>query len=279
MKKPGLTGSVPELLSALQSNLDSLVTAAKNQQPSSHKRKRIDDALRAISSRIEDLLRELDPIRQPAAVFDPSNPKIIGRFISLALVAQELHSLASVERFYGSGVYAIYYTGKYSLYVPITNTETPIYVGKAGPAAMNARNPIEQGDRLARRLEDHRKNISKAASTLSIEDFRCRFLVVQSGYETAAEDFLIHLFKPIWNSETAILYGLGKHGDAAETRANKRSPWDTLHPGREWAAKTKEDARSKAQIASDLKKHFAEARVYKNLNQVLQEFLNELRQI
>ncbi len=103
--------------------------------------------------------------------------------------------------------------------------------------------------------------------------------VVQSGYETAAEDFLIHLFKPIWNSETAILYGLGKHGDAAETPANKRSPWDTLHPGREWAAKTKEDARSKAQIASDLKKHFAEARVYKNLNQVLQEFLNELRQI
>lgn len=86
---------------------------------------------------------------------------------------------------------------------------------------------MEQGAKLCGRLSDHRKNIDKATSTLNLTDFEFRSLVVQSGWETAAEDYLIHLFSPIWNSETNILYGLGKHGDSATTRANKRSPWDT----------------------------------------------------
>jgi hypothetical protein len=29
---------------------------------------------------------------------------------------------------------------------------------------------------------------------------------------------------------------MSKHGDAAKTRANKRSPWDVVHPGRAWAS-------------------------------------------
>jgi hypothetical protein len=28
---------------------------------------------------------------------------------------------------------------------------------------------------------------------------------------------------------------MSKHGDAATTRKNKRSPWDVVHPGRAWA--------------------------------------------
>jgi Eco29kI restriction endonuclease len=103
-------------------------------------------------------------------------------------------------------------------------------------------------------------------------------LVVQSGYETAAEDYLIELFRPIWNAETNLVYGLGKHGDAATTRANKRSPWDTLHPGRAWAAPTTEDARTEPQIRADLKTHFANTRTFANLDEVLNEFLDGLRQ-
>lgn len=79
---------------------------------------------------------------------------------------------------------------------------------------------MEQSDRLCRRLSEHRKNIRKAANTLDIADFEFRSLVVQSGWETPAEDYLIHLFRPIWNKETGILYGLDKHGDNAKTRAN-----------------------------------------------------------
>nr|WP_232093526.1 Eco29kI family restriction endonuclease [Sphingomonas paucimobilis] len=95
---------------------------------------------------------------------------------------------------------------------------------------------------------------------------------MQSGWETAAEDYMIHLFRPIWNSETSILYGLGKHGDDATTRANKRSPWDTLHPWRKWAEKSKEDAKSPETIDTELTRHFQEHPVFPDLEHVLTSF-------
>ena len=51
-------------------------------------------------------------------------------------------------------------------------------------------------------------------------------------------------------------YGIGKHGDSASTRANKRSPWDTMHPGRKWAADTKDDQMSRKEIESRIAEHF-----------------------
>jgi hypothetical protein len=48
------------------------------------------------------------------------------------------------------------------------------------------------------------ENIAKATTTLRLEDFEYRALVVQSGWQTPAEDYLIHRFKPIWNSEVRI---------------------------------------------------------------------------
>jgi hypothetical protein len=225
------------------------------------------------------LVDRLDPVRQPTSIFDPSNPKVVGRFVSLALVAQVRHPLAEIPRTYGAGVYAIYYEGQFPLYQPISATETPIYVGQAAPLLSNARTPKEQGARLCARLADHQKNIRKAESTLRLDDFQFRSLVVQSGWETAAEDYLIHLFHPIWNSETDILYGLGKHGDDPLTRANKRSPWDTLHPGRGWAAGSVADAKSAHQIADELQDHFGKYPVFRTLEEVLASFIEELRQI
>ncbi len=203
---------------------------------------------------------------------------MVGRFVALAMVAQDRHKLSDIPKFYGSGVYAIYYKGMFPDYQPLSGSETPIYVGKASPSVSNARTPLEQGAKLCGRLSDHRKNIGKATSTLDIADFEFRALVVQSGWEAAAEDYLIHLFRPIWNSETNILYGLGKHGDSAVTRANKRSPWDTVHPGRSWAAATIEDAKSLGQIDSELAKHFAEYPAYLDLASVIGDFVEELRQ-
>ena len=101
---------------------------------------------------------------------------------------------------------------------------------------------------------------------------------MQSGWETTAEDYLIHLFRPIWNSETDILYGLGKHGDDPITRANKRSPWDTLHPGRAWAVATKEDARSVDRIEADLSAHFDDHAPFADTTALLEAFFAELRQ-
>jgi hypothetical protein len=243
------------------------------------RRKALEIELRDAVEQLANLLSTLDPIRQPSSVFDPSNPKVVGRFVSLALVAQQKHPLAEIPRTYGSGVYAIYYGGGFEDYRPIANTETPIYVGQAAPLMSNARTPREQGPRLCSRLSDHKKNIGKATTTLRLEDFQFRSLVVQSGWETAAEDYLIHLFHPIWNSETNILYGLGKHGDAATTRANKRSPWDTLHPGRKWAADSSEDAKPPERIRAELGSHFSRYPAFEDLDQVMASFLDELSQI
>ena len=157
----------------------------------------------------------------------------------------------------------------------------PIYVGKADPKSDTAKHPTEQGERLHGRLRDHPRNIGKAENTLKVEDFQYRSLVVQSGWQGAAEDYLISLFKPVWNNETGICYGLGKHGDDPKTRANLRSPWDTLHPGRDWAWRDPKmaDARPHDRILADLTQHFTTETIYADLDQVLREFVEELRQL
>jgi Eco29kI restriction endonuclease len=270
------TGS--ESVDALRASLERLTTDASQAVMSGHKRKKLEAQIKSAIDDLTTLLATLDPIAQPTSIFDPSNPKVVGRFVALALVAQDRHPLSEIPKFYGSGVYAIYYKGKFPAYQPISGTETPIYVGQAAPTMSNARTPLDQGARLCGRLTDHRKNIGKAAASLDLADFEFRSLVVQSGWETAAEDYLIHLFRPIWNSETNILYGLGKHGDSATTRANRRSPWDTLHPGRAWAADSTEDAKSVDQINTELGRHFANLPAYYGLESVLTSFIEELRQ-
>ncbi|HEX8480855.1 MAG TPA: Eco29kI family restriction endonuclease [Allosphingosinicella sp.] len=269
----------PTSIAVLREHFDRLSAEISQSNIPAARRKALEAELLAIMSDLGDLLAQLDPVRQPSSIFDPSNPKVVGRFVSLALVAQGRHPLAEIPRTYGSGVYAIYYTGTFPLYQPLSGAETPIYVGQAAPLLSNARTAKEQGARLCARLTEHQKNIIRAHSTLELADFEFRSLVVQSGWETAAEDYLIHLFHPIWNSETNILYGLGKHGDAATTRANKRSPWDTLHPGRSWAAASTEDAKTPASIKEELERHYAKHPVFHSLDEVLASFLEELRQI
>lgn len=224
---------------------------------------------------LEQIVREIDPVRLPFSFFDPTEPSLIGRFISIALVAQPRDRLEDLESFYGSGVYAIYYVGDFPLYAPIAKSETPIYVGKADPDG-NPKSPIDQGTKLFDRLREHRKSIRKVEHIES-SDFECRYLAVQSGYQSAAERHLINLFRPLWNNETRILFGIGKHGDSSETRTNNKSPWDTLHPGREWAAGNPE-AITTQEIFSKVEVHFKTATIFKSVESVLQSFLSELRQ-
>jgi len=182
------------------------------------------------------VLTQLDPIRLPPHVLDPSDPDLVGRLIADTLLVQDRHALNNVSRFYGSGIYAIYYSGKFPAYKPVSGSDTPLYVGKADPATSTAMTPVEQGQRLWSRLNDHRKSL-QAATNLELEDFDCRYLVVKSAWQGTAETYLIDRFLPVWNNEVGICYGFGKHGDDPATRANTRSPWDTLHPGRTWATK------------------------------------------
>lgn len=264
----------------LQGNLDRLMQEAKSESLTPRSRKLLESHIRKVIEDLGGLLNQLDPIRQPTSLFDPSNPKIVGRFVSLALVAQSRVPMSEISRFYGSGVYAIYYNGDFPPYRAISKSETPIYVGQAAPSVSNAKTPSEQGDKLSNRLTEHYKNINKASSSLSVHDFEYRALVVQSGWETAAEDYLIHLFRPIWNSETQLVYGLGKHGDAASTRSNKRSPWDTIHPGRIWASDiTLQDAKNLSRIELELEDHFKKHVAFPDLDSLLLSFIDELKQV
>ena len=88
----------------------------------------------------------------------------------------------------------------------------------------------------------------------------------------------IHLFKPIWNNEIDICYGFGKHGDDPKTRANLRSPWDTLHPGRDWAHRdpNMQDARPRQRILSDISNHFAANPIFETTDMILRCFLDEM---
>ncbi len=194
---------------------------------------------------VESARSASDSIRMPSGTFDPADPKVVGRMVSLALLAQPLVRLADIRPSYGSGVYAIYYTGDHPLYAGISRSETPIYVGKADPANDDASTTREQGPKLTARLLEHAGTIATAAGytdrlpaglhPILLEDFMSRRLVCATNAQLVAEKHLIRTFWPVWNAETKACWGMSKHGDAASTRANKRSPWDVVHPGRQWA--------------------------------------------
>jgi hypothetical protein len=243
--------------------------------------KRVRKTIAEAYEKLRKVVEDLDPIKHPGFVFEPSNPNVAGRIIGIAMIAQPRKQLANVERFYGAGVYALYYNGDFKAYRGISKKEHPIYVGKADPADPSSKTAFDQGDRLSNRLNEHRKNIAKATSTLKLEDFEYRAVVVQTGYQTAAENYLIPLFKPIWNNETNICYGLGKHGDDPGTRANLRSPWDTMHPGRDWAYRDPKmkDARPAEKIAKDIVEHLAKYPPLASVEEILRRFLEEMRAV
>ena len=269
------------LAEKLKKELSEITAQARSTILTAPDRRTLNQGIALATDQLASLSTELDPTRRPKAVFDPGNPRTVGFFIALALTAQPRKplSLLKLQEFYGSGVYAIYYRGSFDLYAPLRDTETPIYVGQAASEQDHARTAIEQGARLAARLDEHRKNITRATATLDITDFDYRALMVQTGWETGAEDYLIRLFKPIWNSQTKLVFGIGKHGDSSKTRLNKRSPWDTLHQGRTWAVdEAIADAKSPATVAKELTAHFASAPPFANIADVLRGFIASLDQ-
>lgn len=237
-------------LDALDTALSQILEAVESAtSPSSAKRVR--EGLARHAAALERARGVTDPIATPRASFDPSDPKTIGRMVAIALLAQPKVPLGSLRPTYGSGVYAIYYSGDHPLYAGISGTETPIYVGKADPANGDASNAREQGAKLTGRLIEHAGTIATveryadehelppSLHSIRLKDFTCRRLVCATNAQLAAERHLIRMFWPVWNSDTKACWGMSKHGDAAKTRSNKRSPWDVVHPGRAWALDTR----------------------------------------
>lgn len=108
-------------------------------------------------------------------------------------MTSELMPLADIEKFYGDGVYALFYCGDFPAYAELSdiNSRTPgsfpIYIGKAGPKTLTG-NELDPsavdtpltGSRLYDRVaNDHRKSIEEAVN-LDIAHFYCRMLVLNA---------------------------------------------------------------------------------------------------
>lgn len=275
-------------IKALEDALNAVLAAAGGDPPAAVVR-RIREGLAAHATALEAARSATDPIRMPRATFDPADPKAIGRMVSIALLAQPLVPLADVRPAYGSGVYAIYYRGDHPLYAGISGSETPIYVGKADPANDDASTTREQGAKLTARLLEHAGTIGTAEgfadhlpahlSPIRLADFVCRRLVCATNAQLVAEKHLIRTFWPIWNSETKACWGMSKHGDAATTRANKRSPWDVVHPGRAWALDQRlVDSLAPAEIEQRIANTLARVPARRDHAALLEEMLAGFRQ-
>jgi hypothetical protein len=193
--------------------------------------------------------------------FNPLDKKNLGASVAEALVSQPVHPLGDLSPFHGTGIYAIYYHGPYETYRLLSQMNSdkasptiPIYVGKAVP--QGARKGVQMPDptrskALFNRLAEHAESIS-ATDTLSLDDFSCRYLVVDEIWIPLGESLMITKFSPLWN---LVVEGFGNH-DPGKGRYNGLRPrWDTLHPGRSWALKCREREESQNDVQRDVRNY------------------------
>jgi hypothetical protein len=106
----GPPGKLERLADELKELSDKLASEEASQLPAARAslvRKTISEAYEKLRKVIEDL----DPIKRPGFVFEPSDPNVAGRVVGIALIAPAGKTLLSLDRFYGSGVYALYFGG------------------------------------------------------------------------------------------------------------------------------------------------------------------------
>lgn len=171
--------------------------------------------------------------------FNPLNKKNLGLSVAEAMLQKPIVPLPP-GKFGGAGIYAIYYVGDFKPYTRIAEQNrddrwlAPIYVGKAIPAGARRGGlglDAPTGNVLHSRLNDHAKSVNEAEN-LRIEDFACRYLLVDDIWIPLGESLLIEMFRPLWNT---VLDGFGNHDQGISRIGQIKSPWDTIHAGRPWA--------------------------------------------
>ncbi|MFN7180013.1 Eco29kI family restriction endonuclease [Hyphomonas sp.] len=170
--------------------------------------------------------------KSPSLEFDPLAVENIGVTLAVELLEQPVWRMPP-EVFAGAGVYALYYTGSHPAYADLVRIDQgrhkfPLYIGKA--VAQNAKQGFSPaggaGKKLYDRIHNHAKSINQA-SNLELDDFRCRFLVLNDAYITLAESVMIRLFRPAWNGTSFVSNVVGKNRIDGDVGI-----WDALHPGR-----------------------------------------------
>ena len=190
--------------------------------------------------------------------YNPLHKINLGKSVAEALLDKKTDSLGEIPQFAGAGIYAIYYTGNFLPYRRMgernaEKSEWPLYIGKAIPSGGRKGSALFSeitGRHLWGRLKEHADSVRAAGTTLRIEDFQCRYLIVDDIWIPLGETLLIGRFKPVWN---LALDGFGNHDPGAGRYQGLRPLWDVLHPGRAWALKCKARPETNAELAKRVK--------------------------
>ncbi|MDQ0291213.1 Eco29kI family restriction endonuclease [Oligosphaera ethanolica] len=191
--------------------------------------------------------------------FNPLDKRNLGKSVAAALIKQAV-SVLPPKPFVGAGIYAIYYVGPHPFYTKIAQANRgdkfalPIYVGKAVPPGARKGGfglGEDPGQALYKRLDEHAKSL-QLANDLSIDDFWCRYLVVDDIWIPLGESLLIEMYAPLWNR---VVDGFGNHDPGSGRYNQRRSAWDSLHRGRLWAERLPASSVSKERIMKRIDDH------------------------
>lgn len=182
--------------------------------------------------------------------YNPLSVDELGRNMARALMEYPADVLPPSGSFVGAGVYTLHYSGTFPVYAGV-GVDVPIYVGKADPPGRRQGRTQASTPVLYRRLQEHAESI-EAASNLDLPDFRCRWLVLDPVWVGLTEQVLIAQYQPMWN---VVVEGFGNHDPGGGRRNQRRSRWDTLHPGREWASNLRDRGETVADVIAAIEAH------------------------
>ena len=193
---------------------------------------------------------------QPA-IFNPLAFDSLSGSIAEELTKAPMTPLMTLPPFDGPGIYALYYSGGFRYYAPLSAANKreygswPIYIGKAEASTRKGIGPRApddySGNALYRRLKKHTGSI-ESFSNLDVADFHVRALVLAYVWVPMAETSAIAMHRPLWNT---LVDGFGNHDPGRGRYEGMRSRWDTLHPGRRWAEKLRPNVYTARQIGEE----------------------------
>lgn len=165
------------------------------------------------------------------------------------------YQLSNLPSFQGAGVYGIFLKSTagtcYSKTLPAMH---PIYIGKAVPSGSRQGKKSGTGKQLRSRLQKHLRSIEQVDS-LDTSIFLCRFMILEgqaTDMISAMESYLIRQYNPLWNS---YIDGFGINAPGAGRYNQSPSEWDTLHPGRYYAAQLTGKPRDKGAILQKIENY------------------------
>ncbi len=188
--------------------------------------------------------------------YNPLDKKRLGESVADALLEQSKAPLEKISNFEGAGIYAIYYTGDFEPWHSAVGADIPIYVGKAIPKGARKGGyglDAEPGKELFLRLNEHARSIQQT-NNLKIHDFLFRFLLVDDIWIPLGEDLMVKRFSPLWN---VAVDGFGNHDPGKGRYKQRRSAWDTIHPGRSWAMRCQPNEKSAEMLIEELKERIS----------------------